>query len=95
VADGDVPGQRREILRADGLGNQPQPLLGTDPGAVGGDDAGRLLAPVLERVEGVVGLLGGIGNTPEPDQSTVVFYVANRESPEFPVPGWRVVSSGP
>jgi hypothetical protein len=58
AADGDVTAQRGQHGLVEHLGHQAHVLEHHDPGAVADRDAGRLLAPVLERVQAEVGELG-------------------------------------
>ena len=52
VADRQVAGQRAQVVLLEDLGDEPERALRDDVAAVvGGGDAGRLLAAVLERVE--------------------------------------------
>ena len=60
VADGDVAGEVGQGLVVEDLGDQAEVLIDEDLGAVGGGDAGRLLAAVLEGVEAEVGQAGDL-----------------------------------
>ena len=60
VADGDVAGEVGQGLVVEDLGDQAEVLVDEDLGAVGGGDAGRLLAAVLEGVQAEVGQAGDL-----------------------------------
>ena len=60
VADGDVAGEVGQGLVVEDLGDQAKVLVDEDLGAVGGGDAGRLLAAVLEGVQAEVGQAGDL-----------------------------------
>ena len=60
VADGDVTGEVGQGLVVEDLGDQAEVLVDEDLGAVGGGDAGRLLAAVLEGVQAEVGQAGDL-----------------------------------
>ena len=60
VADRHLAGERLQAALVEDLGDQPDVALGGDVAALGGRDAGRLLAAVLERVEREVGEPGDV-----------------------------------
>ncbi len=55
MAHGQVPGQARQGHIVEDLGDQPQLLEDDDRPAVGDRDTRRFLAPMLQRVQPVVG----------------------------------------
>src|SRR5205823_9079105 len=65
VADRGRPGQAPEPLRTEHVGDPAHRLLQVQAGAVGGRDAGRLLATVLERVEAQVHDVRGLRMVPD------------------------------
>ena len=67
-----VPGQALETLPAEHVGDPAHAALDVEGLAVGGGDAGRLLAAVLERVEAEVGDVGGLGVVPDPEEPALV-----------------------
>ena len=60
VADGDVAGEVGQGLVVEDLGDQAEVLVDEDLGAVGGGDARRLLAAVLEGVQPEVAQAGDV-----------------------------------
>ena len=60
VADGHVAGEVGQGLVVEDLGDQAEVLVDEDLGAVGGGDAGRLLAAVLEGVQAEVAQTGDV-----------------------------------
>ena len=60
VPDGEVPRQGGQGAVVEDLGDQAEVLVDQDVGAVGGGDAGGLLAAVLEGVEPEVGQAGDL-----------------------------------
>ena len=62
VAEADVAEQRAHVARAERLAHLPARLRHVEHGAVGGRDAGRVLAAVLQEEQAVVDLLvDGLG----------------------------------
>ena len=61
VADGDAPGSARQLVLREGVLHEAHRAVGVELLAVGGDDAGRLLPAVLERVQPEVGEVGRLG----------------------------------
>src|SRR5262249_6825186 len=62
VADRDLTGQALDhLLARKGVADEAETPLGMKPAAVEGDDAGRLLAAVLKRMQAERGDRGGIG----------------------------------
>ena len=73
MADGDVAAQRGEHGLVEHLGDQAHVLVHHDPGAVADRDAGRLLPPVLQRVQAEVGELGDfLARRPDAEYTTRV-----------------------
>ena len=72
MADGAVPGQALEPVAAEHVGHPAHRLLDLEVVAVGGGDARRLLAAVLQRVEPEVGDVGGLGVVPDPEEAALV-----------------------
>ena len=60
VADRHVAVERPQLLLVEDLGDEPGVAQGGDVAALAGGDPGRLLAAVLERVEGEVGEAGDV-----------------------------------
>ena len=60
VAEGEVSRERLEAALVEHLGDEAEIALGGDVPVLGGRDAGRLLAAVLEGVEGEVGEPGDV-----------------------------------
>ncbi len=58
VADGDMAGKIAEVVLFEDLGDEAHAAVHVDPEAVGGGDAGALLAAVLEGVDAVEGDAG-------------------------------------
>ena len=52
-------------------GTSPMPRCMRDPGAVAGDDAAGLLAPVLQGIEAEVGEAGGLGVAVDAEDAAV------------------------
>ena len=75
VADGQMPRQLIQDGGVEDLGHQPQAPMHADPGAVAGDDAAGLLAPVLEGVEAEVGDAGRV-RVPVNAEDAAVFFGA-------------------
>ena len=62
MADGDAAGQALDHLAAgEGVADEAEPALGVEPAAVEGDDAGGLLAAMLQGVQSERGDGGGVG----------------------------------
>ena len=61
MADRHVAVERAELLLVEDLGDEARVAKRRDVPALAGRDAGRLLAAVLERVEGEVGELRDLG----------------------------------
>ena len=61
VADGHVAGELGEHVVGEDFGDQAHALDVGEVLAVGGGDAGRFLAAMLQGVEGEVSLAGGVG----------------------------------
>ena len=59
VADGQRAGKARQHVRGEEVGDQPHAFVKFDPLTVGGRDARRFLAAMLQRVQAQVGELGG------------------------------------
>ena len=72
VADGAVAAEAIEGLVGEDVVHQAHGLVDADLRAVGGRDAGRLLAAVLERVEAEVGQPRRLGMAEDPEQAAVV-----------------------
>lgn len=80
VADGGVAEELRleEVLVAEHVEDEAEVAVRRHHAAVlrlvvgGRDDAGRLLASVLERVEAEIGQAGGIGVVEDPEDATVI-----------------------
>jgi hypothetical protein len=75
VADGQMPRELIQNFGVEDLGHQPQAPVHADPGAVAGDDAAGLLAPVLEGVEAEVGNAGRV-RVPVNAEDAAVFFGA-------------------
>ena len=58
VADGDVAGKVAEVVLLEDLGDEAHAAVHVDAEAVGGGDAGALLAAVLQGVDAVEGDAG-------------------------------------
>jgi hypothetical protein len=74
VADGGAALQPREHVRREDVRDEPHLAVDVEALAVGGDDPGRLLAAVLERVEPEVGVVRGVlelAEGPDPEDSTL------------------------
>ena len=62
MADGGIAGEALDHLAAgEGVADEAEPALGVKPGSVEGDDAGGLLAAVLQGVQSESGDGGGFG----------------------------------
>ena len=84
MAYGDVTAQRGQHRFAEHLGDEAHVLEHHDPGAVADRDAGRLLPPVLQRVQAEVGELGDfLARRPDAEHTARV--------PRRPVPGIDVM----
>ena len=75
VADGGGAGQARQHLRLKISCTRPMPFCRCSVGAVGGDDAGRFLAAMLQRVEAEIGELGGFGMAEDAADTAVIVKV--------------------
>ena len=67
------PGSSIQDRGVEDLGHQPQAPVHADPGAVAGDDAAGLLAPVLEGVEAEKGDAGRV-RVPVNAEDAAVFF---------------------
>src|SRR5262245_40535698 len=67
-----MAGQTAQALGAEDVGHPAHRLLQVERAAVGGRDARRLLAAVLERVETEIGDVGGLGMVPDPEEPALV-----------------------
>ena len=72
VTDGAVARQAPQPLGAEHVGHPPHVLLGVEVGAVGGRDARRLLAAMLERVEAEVRDVAGLRMVPDAEEPALV-----------------------
>ena len=72
MPDGAVAGQALEPLTAEHVGDPAHRLLHLEVMAVGGGDAGRLLAAMLERVEAEIDDVGGLDVIPDAEQAALV-----------------------
>ena len=73
MADRDVSAQTGQGGLVEDLGHQAEVLVDGDTGAVADRDPGRLLAPVLQRVEAEVGELRDLfAAGPDPEDSAFV-----------------------
>src|SRR5207244_12099144 len=72
VADGAMPGQPAQALGMENVGHPPHRLLGVERVPVGGRDARRLLASVLERVEAEIGDVGRLWMVPDAEEAALV-----------------------
>ena len=73
VADGHVADQVMENFRVENLRHQTHAVVLEKFSIVAGDDAGAFLAAMLQRVETVVGELGGIGMTKNAEHAAIMF----------------------
>ena len=73
VADGQMTRELIQDGRVEDLGHQPQAPVHADPGAVAGDDAAGLLAPVLEGIEAEIGEPGRV-RVPVNAEDAAVFF---------------------
>ena len=73
VADGQMTREPIQDSRVKDLGHQPQAPVHADPGAVAGDDAAGLLAPVLQGVEAEIGDAGRV-RVPVNAEDAAVFF---------------------
>ena len=73
VPDRDVTGKRLQRLFVERLGDLPHRARDAKLLAVGGGNAGALLAAMLERVEAKVGEVGGLGMSEDSKNTTLVF----------------------
>src|SRR5438552_1351286 len=80
VADRGRPGQAPEPLRTEHVGDPAHRLLQVQAGAVGGRDAGRLLATVLERVEAQVHDVRGLRMVPDAEEPALVVELVVRRA---------------
>jgi hypothetical protein len=71
VADGQVPRELVQLVGVEDLGHQPQAPVHANPGAIPGDYAAGLLAPVLEGIEAEVSEAGGIGVAVDAEDAAV------------------------
>src|SRR5262245_17860081 len=67
-----MAGQTAQALGAEDVGHPAHRLLQVERAAVGGRDARRLLAAVLERVETEIGDVGGLRVVPDPEEPALV-----------------------
>ena len=69
MADGEVAGQLLELAAREDVGDEALLLPLMEPLAVGGDDAGRFLPAVLQRVQAEVGDVGRLGVAVDADDA--------------------------
>ena len=66
VADGAIARKLGQMRSVEDLGHQAQALDAAQLAVLShGDDATAFLSPVLERMQGVIGQFGGMGNAPD------------------------------
>ena len=73
MADGHIPLQSGQLLFVKHIRHQTHALVFPDPGAVGNDDAGALLAPVLQGVQSEISQLGGLRVSEDPENAAFLF----------------------
>jgi hypothetical protein len=81
VTQGHLACERPQLVLVEHLRHQAEITHGHDVTALAGGDAGRLLAPMLERVESEVGEPGhiGLGRVDAEDPALVARPVAQRK----------------
>ena len=103
VADGRVALQRREHVGVEDVRDEPHLAVDVERLAVGRDDAGRLLAAVLQRVQaevGVVRRLLGVALGPDPEDPALLLLlvedgVVPHEAAEYNGPRLKYLPARP
>src|SRR5690606_34805341 len=92
VPDGPVARQLVQSSRVEDVLDQTQVLLDVELATVGGDDAGRFLAAVLEGVQSEIGEIRRLGGSEDAENATFLFQLV-RHGGERSISGSRSLSS--
>src|SRR5262249_52598715 len=72
ITDGHDSAKALQMRFGENLGHLTHAALRIEPDAVRGDDAGRLLAPVLQGMEAQVGQVGGLGVAEDSENAALI-----------------------
>jgi hypothetical protein len=80
MADGNFTDHVMQNIAFENLRNQAHAFMGMEEFAIGGDNAGALLASMLESIETIVRQFRGVWMTINAKDATVMFWVALHRS---------------